>query len=235
MIVNSTRQVITRSPHRTVGMINSPYFQSKPIVYESQLERAFVQLCLLCPGVRRIVAQPFKVNLDPTKKRHYTPDYLVELEDGSFVVIEVKILERIGKLEKRFNQINEILSNRNFSFMTADETQLYSDEKEKHVKEILRYVNWQVDPQVQKMILNKLQEIEGSAISLAHLKNQAQCSAEDLLHLIATRKIFVAAVTPISELFIIKPIQGVTYGLNYISSWFNFALWGEDLRVSQAA
>jgi len=185
MIVNSTRQVITRSPHRTVGMINSPYFQSKPIVYESQLERAFVQLCLLCPGVRRIVAQPFKVNLDPTKKRHYTPDYLVELEDGSFVVVEVKILERIGKLERRFNQINEILSNRNFSFMTADETQLYSDEKEKHAKAILRYANWQVDPQAQKTILNKLQEIEGKAVSFAHLQTQAQCSAEDLLHLIA--------------------------------------------------
>ena len=235
MIVNSTRQVITGSPHRTVGMINSPYFQSKPIVYESQLERAFVQLCLLCPGVRRIVAQPFKVNLDPAKKRHYTPDYLVELEDGSFVVIEVKILERIGKLERRFNQINEILSNRNFSFMTADETQLYSDEKEKHVKEILRYVNWQVDVQVQKTILNKLQEIEGKAVSFTHLQTQAQCSAEDLLHLIATRKIFVTAVTPISELFITKPISGVTHGLNYFSTWFNFALWGADLPVSPAA
>lgn len=134
MIVNSTRQVITRSPHRTVGTINSPYFQDKPIVYESQLERAFVQLCLVCPGIKRIVAQPFKVNLDPTKKRHYTPDYLVELEDGSFVVIEVKILERIAKLERRFNQINEILSSRHFSFITADETQLYSDEKKSTLK-----------------------------------------------------------------------------------------------------
>ncbi len=235
MIVNSTRQVITRSPHRTVGTINSPYFQDKPIVYESQLERAFVQLCLLCPGIKRIVAQPFKVNLDPTKKRHYTPDYLVELEDGSFVVIEVKILERIAKLERRFNQINAILSSRHFSFITADETQLYSDEKEKHVKEILRYVNWQVDPQVKNEIFKKLQEIDGTAISFTDLQKLSQCSTQDLLHLIATRKIFITAVTSIQELFISKPISGVTHGLNYFSTWFNFALWGEDLPVSQRA
>ena len=235
MIVNSTRQVITRSPHRTVGTINSPYFQDKSIVYESQLERAFVQLCLLCPGIKRIVAQPFKVNLDPTKKRHYTPDYLVELEDGSFVVIEVKILERIAKLERRFNQINEILSSRHFSFITADETQLYFDEKEKHVKEILRYVNWQVDPQVQNEIFKKLQGIDGAAISFTDLQKLSQCSTQDLLHLIAIRKIFVTAVTSIPELFISKPISGVTHGLNYFSTWFNFALWGEDLPVSQTA
>lgn len=235
MIVNSSRQVITRSPLRSVGIVNCRYFQAQPIVYESQLERAFVQLCLLCPGVKRIVAQPFKVNLDQTKKRHYTPDYLVELEDGTFLVVEVKILERIGKLVKRFNQINALLGSRNFPFTTTDETQLYSGDKEKHAKAILRYVNWQVDPQVQKAILKKLQEFEGNAILFAHLQAQAQCSAEDLLHLIATRKIFVTAVTPISELFITKPISGVTYGLNYFSTWFNFALWGEDLPVSPAA
>lgn len=235
MIVNSTRQVITRSPLRSVGIVNCRYFQAQPIVYESQLERAFVQLCLLCPGVTRIVAQPFRVNLDETKKRHYTPDYLVELEDGTFLVVEVKILERIGKLEKRFNQINALLGSRNFPFTTADETQLYSDDKEKHAKAILRYVNWQVDPQVQKFVLQTLEEVEDVRISFSDLQAQSQCSTEDLLHLIAIRQIFVIAVAPISELFIIKPIQGVTYGLNYFSSRFNFALWGEDLPISPEA
>jgi len=234
MIVNSTRQVITRSPHRSVGIINSPYFQAQPIVYESQLERAFVQLCLLCPGVERIVAQPFKVNLDEIKKRHYTPDYLVELEDGSYLVVEVKILERIGKLEKRFNQINQRLSSRNFLFMTADETQLYCADKEKHAKEILRYVNWQVALQVQQMILSELGKIEGHFISLSDLQARAQCSSEDLLHLIATRQIFIAAVSPISEILITKPIQGVTHGIHFFSRWFNAALWGSDLSVPQA-
>jgi hypothetical protein len=218
-----------------VGIVNCRYFQDLPIVYESQLERAFVQLCLLCPGVRRIVAQPFKVNLHPTKKRHYTPDYLVELEDGSFVVIEVKILERIAKLERRFNQINTLLGSRNFPFATADETQLYSSDKEKHAKAILRYVNWQVDPQVQNIVLQKLKEVESTRISFTDLQAQSQCSTEDLLHLIAVRQIFVTAVAPISELFITKPISGVTHGFNFFSSWLNVALWGEDLPVSQRA
>jgi len=235
MIVNSTRQVITRSPHRTVGAINCLYFQKQPIEYESQLERAFVQLCLLCPAVKRIVAQPFKVNLDLKKKRHYTPDYLVELDDGSFLVVEIKILERIGKLEKRFDQINQILLSRNFSFVTADETQLYWDDKEKHVKTILRYVNWQVAPQVQQLVIEKLGEAESESISLNDLKIKAQCTQEDLLHLIATRQIFVSAVTPIPELFICKPIQGAIHGIHHFSTWFNAALWGENLPISQTA
>jgi hypothetical protein len=234
MIVNSTRQVITRSPHKSVGLINCQHFQSQPVVYESQLERALVQQCLLCPGVRRIVAQPFRVNLDPKKKRHYTPDYLVELDDGSFLVVEVKILRRIAKLEKRFNQINERLNSRGFSFMTADETQLYWMDKEKHVKEILRYVNWQVTPDLKKAVLQVLAEVSQSSISIGDLITQAQCAKEDLLHLIATRQIFIAAITPISDLLITKPTSGVTHGINFFSHWFNTALWGSDLPVPQA-
>ncbi|MDO8713705.1 MAG: hypothetical protein Q7K13_04375 [Polynucleobacter sp.] len=233
MIVNSTRQVITRSPHKSVGVINCQYFQSQPIVYESQLERAFVQLSLLCPGVRRIIAQPFRVNLDPIKKKHYTPDYLVELDDGSFLIVEVKILKRIAKLERRLKQINERLSSRSFPFMTADETQLYSLDKEKHVKAILRYVNWQVTPEVKATVLQALEQMDRSSISLKDLAIQVQCTPEDLLHLIATRQIFITAVTPISELFITKPISGVTHGINFFSHWFNTALWGSDLPVPQ--
>ena len=234
MIVNSTRQVITRSPHKSVGIINCQHFQSQPIVYESQLERAFVQLCLLCPGVKRIIAQPFKVNLDPIKNRNYTPDYLVELDDGSFLIVEVKILKRIAKLEQRFNQINERLSSRGFPFMTADETQLYALDKEKHVKAILRYVNWQVTTEAKTSILQALEQMDRSSISIKDIAIQAQCTTEDLLHLIATRQIFIAAVTPISELFITKPISGVTHGINFFSHWFNTALWGSNLPISQA-
>lgn len=234
MIVNSTRQVITRSPHKSVGVINCQYFQSQPVVYESQLERAFVQLSLLCPGVRRIIAQPFKVNLDPIRNRHYTPDYLVELDDESFLIVEVKILKRIAKLERRFDQINERLSTRGFPFMTADETQLYSLDKEKHVKGILRYVNWQVTPEVKTSILQWLKQIDRSSISIKDLAVQAHCATEDLLHLIATRQIFIAEVAPIADLFITKPISGVTHGINFFSHWFNAALWGSDLPISQA-
>lgn len=234
MIVNSTRQVITRSPHKSVGLINCQHFQSQPVVYESQLERALVQQCLLCPGVTRIVAQPFRVNLDPKKNRHYTPDYLIELDDGSFLVVEVKILRRIAKLERRFNQINERLSSRGFSFMTADETQLYCLDKEKHVKEILRYINWQVTPKLKKTVLQILAEASQTSIPIGELATQAQCAKEDLLHLIATRQIFIAAIAPTSDLLITKPTSGVTHGINFFSHWFNAALWGSDLPVPQA-
>jgi hypothetical protein len=156
------------------------------------------------------------------------------LDDGSFLVVEVKILKRIVKLERRFTQINERLSSRGFPFMTADETQLYALDKEKHVKGILRYVNWQVTPEVKKAVLQVLEQMDRSSISLKDLTLQAQCTTEDLLHLIATRHIFIAAVTPIAELFITKSISGVTHGINFFSHWFNTVLWGSDLPIPQA-
>ena len=229
MIVNSTRQVITRSPHRSVGLINCKFFQSHPIVYESQLERAFVQECLLCPAVKRIVAQPFKVNLDPIKKKSYTPDYLVELNDKTYLVVEVKIAKRIAKLKKRFDQINVHLSLRGFPFMMADETQIYAKQMDRYAKAILRYVNWSVELEVKKVIFAQLEKCADQPIPFMELINHVHCSKEDALHLIATRQIFVTAITSISDLLIKNTSQGETHGLNYLSNWLGTSIWGSSL------
>lgn len=40
--MSSARKVVTRSPKRTVGLINCRWFQDKPIEHESRLEKHFV-------------------------------------------------------------------------------------------------------------------------------------------------------------------------------------------------
>lgn len=55
----AARKVVTRAPHRRVGLIACPWFQPNTIEYESLLERDFVRLALLDPDVSSISHQPF--------------------------------------------------------------------------------------------------------------------------------------------------------------------------------
>src|ERR1700743_2105877 len=55
------RTVITRAPHRSVGAIHEPWFQSEPIQHESRLEKQCIEILLLTPGVVRIEDQPLSI------------------------------------------------------------------------------------------------------------------------------------------------------------------------------
>ena len=61
--MQAARKVVTRSPHRRVGLIACPWFQSTPIEYESLLERDFVRLALLDLEISSIAHQPFSLDL----------------------------------------------------------------------------------------------------------------------------------------------------------------------------
>lgn len=85
------RTVITRAPHRSVGAVHEPWFQSEPIQHESRLEKLCIEILLLTPSVVRIEHQPLKVEFEMEGKAHtYTPDLRVTLADGSQALVEAK-------------------------------------------------------------------------------------------------------------------------------------------------
>jgi hypothetical protein len=86
-----TRTVITRAPHRSVGAVHEPWFQSEPIQHESRLEKQCIEILLLTPGIVRIESQPLTVEFEVEgKPRTYTPDLRVTLADGSQALVEAK-------------------------------------------------------------------------------------------------------------------------------------------------
>lgn len=85
-----TRKVVTRSPHREVGIVNASWLLNHEVEHESHLEKRFIMVALSCPVVNDIVHQPFEVWLGPNQTHRYTPDFLITLADGQKVVIEVK-------------------------------------------------------------------------------------------------------------------------------------------------
>jgi hypothetical protein len=96
------RKIITRSPHRSVGAVHEPWFQSEPIQHESRLEKHCIEILLLTPSVVRIESQPLTIEFGQAKKpRHYTPDLRITLSDGTQALVEPK-----GQpYEKRFREL----------------------------------------------------------------------------------------------------------------------------------
>lgn len=97
-----TRTVITRAPHRSVGAIHEPWFQSEPIQHESRLEKQCIEILLLTPGIVRIESQPLTVEFEVEgQPRAYTPDFRVTRTDGSQALVEAK-----GQpFERRFREL----------------------------------------------------------------------------------------------------------------------------------
>lgn len=85
-----TRKVVTRAPHREVGIVNASWLLDHGVEHESHLEKRFIMVALSCPVVVDIAHQPFEVWLGPDQTHKYTPDFLITFADGSKVVIEVK-------------------------------------------------------------------------------------------------------------------------------------------------
>lgn len=86
------RAVVTRSPHREVGVVNPGWLLDHGVHHESSLERRFIMVALSCPVVRDIHHQPHEIDLTlgSGETCRYTPDFLLHLIDGSKVIVEVK-------------------------------------------------------------------------------------------------------------------------------------------------
>lgn len=85
-----TRKVVTRAPHREVGIVNPAWLFDHEVEHESHLEKRFIMVALSCPVVVDIVHQPLEIWLGPNETQKYTPDFQVTFRDGDSVIIEVK-------------------------------------------------------------------------------------------------------------------------------------------------
>lgn len=67
--------------------------KSKPIIFRSSWEKRFVEWCETCGDVVRWGSECLEIkyiNIIDKKIHSYYPDYLIELQDGTRAVIEIK-------------------------------------------------------------------------------------------------------------------------------------------------
>lgn len=118
------RKVVTRSPHREVGVVNPGWLLDHPVHHESHLERRFIMVALSCPVVTDIVHQPFEVWLGPNETQKYTPDFQVTLRDGASWVIEVKPDAFVLQNEDRFKLAERVFASMGHQFQVLTEKQI---------------------------------------------------------------------------------------------------------------
>jgi hypothetical protein len=117
--VRPARRVVTRSPHRSVGLVAAPWLQPQAIEHESELEKRFLDIAVVCPSVFCIHSQPFV--LADIAGGNYTPDYLVRLRGGVELVVEVKPERFVERDRERFNAATAKLAERRIDFYVLNE------------------------------------------------------------------------------------------------------------------
>ena len=67
--------------------------KNEPIIYRSGLEYQFIQFCENNPKITKWASEPLSIEyfsrLD-NKMCNYYPDYVLETEDGSHIIVEIK-------------------------------------------------------------------------------------------------------------------------------------------------
>ncbi len=120
------RQVVKPTTHRSVGIVNVSWLQPHGIPHESGLEAAFIRYAVLCPAVKAISAQPFRLPwTDGAGVEHdYVPDFQVTLNDGARLVVEVRPKRFIEKDREKFDAAAQILGHKRIDFIVISDVLL---------------------------------------------------------------------------------------------------------------
>lgn len=217
------RKVVTRSPIRTVRVINLPGIFASPVECESSLERDFVYRAALCPGVIQLRHQPFQLRV--RGGRRYTPDFLVSHADGSQTVIEIKLTRKIDHYRETFDEAAKQLRERSFRFVVVGENKIRAKKSHERAALLLRYRKGSIDPALQQRVL----ETTGThtkGISITALEQVCQASRPDIFHLIAARRLSCSRLLPLDggALVFAFPTQEIN-DEHFIESWLGVAQW----------
>ena len=222
----STRRVVTRSPGRTVRILNLRGLLSAPLECESSLERDFAIRAALHPAVVNITAQPFRLRLG---EKTYTPDFLVELKPGKRMVVEVKTRRKIPQYQPLFDAASVDLHRHGMHLLVADERAIRAGGAHRRAARILRFLKAAFAFADCERAL-AVAATYATGLSIGQLMREARVGKPLVLHLIATRRLHTGADLAIHDAAHVRcvtPIQESTHE-HHFAQWFGLAPWTAD-------
>ncbi|WP_374097479.1 sigma factor-like helix-turn-helix DNA-binding protein [Jeotgalibacillus sp. JSM ZJ347] len=170
-------------PKRTVNHSSTHYSGSfysaknnKEIEYESLLEYNF---CMYLEEVDKVIAyvhQPVKINYRFENGDHvYYPDFLVVLEDGSAVLVEIKGRNRMALFKNliKFNALHRYCEFKGLGYLIIEKNQSFLD-----------YVNRRLDPQKETSFLNQIQQKDMDWYSYNKIRVELGITTDEFISLI---------------------------------------------------
>lgn len=231
----STRKVVTRSPNRTVRIINVPGLLPGPVQAESSFEAAFVLRAALMPACKEIIGQPFKV---PASPKDYTPDYLQTFLAPQIkpAVVEIKPEGKVRKYAEIFDRAASFLKEHGYEFYVITDRQLFKDGIDQRVHLIRRYAKAAIPDLYRKRIAHVLSDRE-CGLPLGSLQRKAAVSREAILHLLANRVLTTGSRLMIDDSAVVRLSASTVMGKEVsLSHWFDVMPWGErNPRISPDA
>lgn len=218
-----TRKVVTRSPHREVGIVNAGWLLDHPVQHESHLERRFIIAALSCPVVCDIKHQPFTLELaEAGSPRKYTPDFLITFRDETCLVVEVKPQANLKRHEARLQAAEQMLQSGGQRFFVATDKLIDGNDLSARAMLLMRYGRMRCSEDQGKDALEALRRTGRTNISVQELVQQGL--AEDLVWSLVTRhQCHVPADFQIdgTQAITLTPYTGDCH--DYFKSWFGAA------------
>lgn len=142
----TVRKISNTGSKKVIGKF--PSLKMKTTVWwESQLERDFIYLLEIDPGVLTYSSQPFKLKyISDGNKRIYTPDFLVERKDKKQIV-EVKPHRKAfsEKYQNIFRNVGPLLQNSGFQFLVVTERMIRVEPMLSNIKILYKYSRIKAD------------------------------------------------------------------------------------------
>jgi hypothetical protein len=222
------RRVVTRAPHRSVGVVAVPWLQLHPIEHESFLERGFVDMAVASRAVVGIDFQPFKLDYALDDGPHtYVPDYLVTLSNRERLVVEVKPSRRVPEYRLRFDAIQAVLSSRDLRFFVVTEEHM-PDAAVDQARLWRRYARAGVDTAQAQRALQAV--AQNRAITFADLIHQG-LAPDVVYHLLGRRELLSAdRLLLTSGTRLLHPThEEPIHERIYFERWFGCSSWGANV------
>lgn len=204
----------SRQPVRSIGtnrrsITGRVAFGERSIPFESSLERDFLVLLDFDLAVENVLEQPFRITYEGAdgRERYYTPDFLVEYENGDHVIYEVKyranLKEEWAKLKPRFRAAIRYAKQNGMRFSIATEVEIRGSSYLANVRFLRPYrdyaPNLAIDEHLIKMLAALGETTPESLLVAAYwtLENRIKAVAP-LWRLVATRRIHADLYEPLT-------------------------------------
>ena len=220
----STRKVVTRSPARTVRIINLRGILPHPVEAESSLEADFIRRAALKPATSAIVHQPFTLPVSP---KGYTPDFLQTLETPTpKIVVEVKLEKKIAEYADLFDRAAEFLKTSDYTFYVLTERTLRKKKINGRALLILRYAKASFSSAERLRVTELLGEYSGG-LPIGTVIRKAAVSRELVIHLVAWKTLTTGANLHIDDSAIVMLQKSVMNNEAFnFEHWFDVSPWG---------
>lgn len=184
--------------------------QARGVAFESALERDFITFMVFDPAFVAIEEQPVRIDYEwEGRSRHYTPDFLVELEGAAPLLAEVKFAAELeksrDKLQPKLDAGRAYADTRGWRFEVWTEHDIRGTRLE-NAGFLSRYFEPEPDPGLCARLLRQLARVPAGVASAGKLIDA--CFSEDdergrglwaLWHLVATGRLDFDADHPINN------------------------------------